>query len=659
MPSAVDQLTKCCDLIIAACYIFIPTAILLFIRHSKISLSVAGAAPAKKIAVKLTISAAAFIYTCGATHLWRFTLLFGTSTIVGAVLMIMCACVSFNTVALLALNMHSIILMMSSIEANYPGRISELTTAYGIAEEYICDMLSVHRLGNYEFLHVNEACSAYGYEPAALSNLSLLDFTHPEDQPLVEAAVANLNAGDVGRSFMYRLLTAHGKYVQVETSCKAGRWDETSASFLVTRNVQGRLDQFHRDTVDHGDAVRIETNRIHAATSAHDLRTSVAIFELSVQEIRMGGQIDYALASAENALWFMKFILDRTIESCMVMQGQKPVAHLEDVFVGPLLHHVIDMLSTYPHSVSVTCDVAPDIDSRALICDAEWLKSILTSFISTAYDNTMYGSVKVSVRKEEQRRITFEIADTGVGVIASDLNKLFCPFSKLSSKVKIEHGLGIGLYNCAWRIRLLRGTYGVRNNAEGGCTFYFSLPLAPHMQLRNLYPSSALYTQQPTIRSTDANPLPARSTTDSNSEASHFGMVEQSMANLSVLIVDDVSTFRKLLKKQLERRGVTRIDEAEDGVNALEMMKHTQYSVVLMDVMMPRMNGDVCARELREWEVRRGTPNVPILLMSADVLSDENDVVTSGIVQHFFTKPIDIVRLGNTLRNIAVTESTQ
>ncbi|KAG5184065.1 CheY-like superfamily protein [Tribonema minus] len=129
------------------------------------------------------------------------------------------------------------------------------------------------------------------------------------------------------------------------------------------------------------------------------------------------------------------------------------------------------------------------------------------------------------------------------------------------------------------------------------------------------------------------------------------------MRRLKVLIVDDVPTFRKLLKKQLERRGIVRIDEAGDGVDALEMMQHTQYSAVLMDVMMPRMNGDVCARKMREWEATHGGSSVPILLMSADVLSEDNDVVESGTVQYFFTKPIDIVRLGNSLRDIAAASS--
>ncbi|KAG5186414.1 CheY-like superfamily protein [Tribonema minus] len=129
------------------------------------------------------------------------------------------------------------------------------------------------------------------------------------------------------------------------------------------------------------------------------------------------------------------------------------------------------------------------------------------------------------------------------------------------------------------------------------------------------------------------------------------------MSHIRVLIVDDVMIFRKLLRKQLERRGVEQIDEAQDGIQALDIMKLKTYDVVIMDVMMPRMNGDVCVRAIREWEIANLRPKTPVILMSADVLSPDNDVLSSGAAQQFFTKPLNIVRLGNALRDVAMGSS--
>jgi CheY-like chemotaxis protein len=658
MSSFIAQITRYCDLIIAACYLFIPTAILAFIRSARVTLLLAGGERGKRLAYHVAVSIVAFIYACGATHAWRFTLLFGTSHVVAAVLVVICACTSLHTVVLLACNMRSILQIVSSIEISNTGRVSELKHAYDIAEEYICDMLSVHRPEDYSFVHVNEACSAYGYDPEILAKSSLLDLMHPEDRPVIEAGFKNLKDTAIGKSFIYRMLTGRGAYVYVETTCKAGRWENKDASFLVTRNVQGRLDQFQRDTLVHGDAVRIETNRIHAATLAHDLRTSLSIFDLAAREIRSGGNTEYALDSAEGAVWFMKFILDRTIESCRVLQGHKPVPELEDIKVHVLLDRVVSKLHTYPRSVDITCDVAPEVESYTFVCDDDWLTSILTSFISNAFDNTMYGSVKVSVHNNDNRWMVFEIADTGVGIQGSDLNRLFCPFSKMSNKLKIEHGVGIGLYNCAWRIRLLGGTYGVRANVSGGCTFHFRLPLSNGSLLRKWRTASTALQPNRYSFSDKAAPIPSHMQitrrASEQSDTADPASLEASMASMRVLIVDDVSIYRTLLRKQLERRGIVYPDEAADGVEALEMMKTKRYDVVLMDVMMPRMNGDDCVRRLREWESECDIPHTPVILMSADVLTPENDLVASGDVQQFFSKPINIVRLGNALRDIAV-----
>lgn len=638
MSSTLTEVVRALDFIIALCYFFIPTAILLFVAKSNITLTLKGGARTRRLALYLATSVIVFFYACGAVHMSRFTLLYDTPYMVTAVFLAICACASLHTTAMLAINMRSILLLVNSIEVTSTGKVSELKTAYTIAEEYICDMLSVHRQSDYRFLQVNDACSAYGYEPTTLLLTSLLDLVHPEDRPSIEAGFTSLEDDDLGRAFIYRLLTARGVYIYVESSCKVGRWDEQPASFLVTRNVQTRLDQFRQDTLLHVDAARVETNRIHAATLAHDLRTSLSIFDLCVREIRLGGNIKDALESADGSLWYMKYILDRTIESCRVLQGHKPVPHLEEVHVRTLIEHVLNMLTTYPRSVSITCDMKPDVDARTVLCDPDWFVSIMTSFISNAFDNTMYGQIRVTARIEKEWMI-FEIADTGIGLSTGDLNQLFCPFTKVYSKVKIEHGIGIGLYNCAWRVRLLGGTYGARNNPDGGCTFHFSLPLSQKGLLRKWQPLPTVDMIMPLAAS-----VPVQQLVEAAPDMSH----------IKILIVDDVQIFRKLLRKQLERRGVKFIDEAADGVEALSMLKTNVYSVAIMDVMMPLMNGDACARALREWESLHHFAETPIILMSADVLPADNDILSSGTVQHFCTKPLNIIRLGNTLREIAV-----
>jgi PAS domain S-box-containing protein len=626
--------TRIFDLIIAVSYFLIPVTLLYFLSREAVQLVFPGAENDRKLCRHVAVCIASFILVCGVSHAYRFTVVFAFNQSVGVAILALCAVISAYTAALLIWKTPRILSIMAKVEIAQKGNTTDLSKAFDLVVELVPDMLSVHDKTTLSFLHSNALCSVYGYSSAALMKRPLSDIVHAEDHPVLEGMLADCVVNRVS-AYMFRIVTANGACITVESIPKMGRWKNRDAVFLLTRNVQSRIENFDRAVQVKQEQARVDANKDHAMTLAHDLRTSLSIFELAMGEIKLQPGVDAeAVASANSAVWFMKFIVERTVECCRVLQGEKPKPFLEVVDIREVLKSVVDMLQVYPKSIAVVCKL--EVQKSSFLCDREWLESIVASLLCNACDNTMYGSVQVLVTGDT-RIMNIEVRDTGVGIPEHDVQRLFCPFSKLGNKLKPEHGLGIGLYNCAWRIRHLGGTYGYRSNDPHGSVFHFSLPFK-------------------TIETHKAELGTADDMINSGRQAS--GLRRPSFSNtlfdnLKVLIVDDAVLIRKLLSLQLAKRGIVHIDEAEDGTEALEMLKTTHYDIALVDNMMPIMNGTECIRKYKDWEsVEKRFPPTTFLMMSADVLKSDTDILSNGYVMEFFKKPVPMMRLMTVLRDL-------
>jgi CheY-like chemotaxis protein len=392
-------------------------------------------------------------------------------------------------------------------------------------------------------------------------------------------------------------------YVHAESNSKIGTWKGKNAIFIITRNVQDRMAKFQSEMSDHFKTARRDANRYHAMTLAHDFRTCLSIFDMGWARIKCdAAEYDDICVATENCLWYMKYIINRTIDSCRTLQGEKLIPRMTSVDAEEIIKEVSDRLSSLPRSVTLNIEFPEyEIFVRA---DESWLKSCLASLLVNAFENTMTGSVTAEVRIEGDWTV-FKIIDTGVGIFPNDIDKLFSPFVKLSNKISPEHGMGLGLYDCAWRIRTMGGVYGVVPNRPAGSIFYFKLP-----NRRSVIKSS-----------------------------SKLSLSEREWQTLKVLIVDDSSVFRQLLKASLAARGFSNMKEAEDGLQALIMMKEEHYDLILMDLMMPVMKGDESIIQYKKWESEsQRFPSAKFIIMSADVMNDS----TVSHADYFMSKPIDM-----------------
>jgi signal transduction histidine kinase/DNA-binding response OmpR family regulator/putative methionine-R-sulfoxide reductase with GAF domain len=257
----------------------------------------------------------------------------------------------------------------------------------------------------------------------------------------------------------------------------------------------------------------------------------------------------------------------------------------------------------------------------ALIGDSTRVRQILSNLLSNAIKFTEHGGVRVHVSTaplgEGNTRATVAVADTGIGLSAEQLARLFEPFVQADGSITREFG-GTGL-----------GLSIVRRLAQimGGDVAVESTPGA-----------SSLFTVTLTLRA-----APADSPLKLKPLATALLRV-----GARVLVVDDHPVNREVLVMQLKLLGIA-ADSAASGVDALAAWSRTRYAAVLLDIHMPRMDGHELTRQLRATEAERDGIRTPIIAVTADALKGEEERCVATGMDAYLSKPVNIERLRATL----------
>ncbi len=224
--------------------------------------------------------------------------------------------------------------------------------------------------------------------------------------------------------------------------------------------------------------------------------------------------------------------------------------------------------------------IEPDVPP-AIFGDITRLRQVVTNLLSNAIKFTEHGEVLISLSSQPEKRLRFAVRDTGIGIPADRLDRLFKSFSQVDTSTTREYGgTGLGLAICQRLVALMGGRIWVDSVTGNGSTFTFEIPCeaAPYC------------------------PRPYNSAT------------EPSFAGRRLLIVDDNSTNRRILSRQTQSWGfVPR--EVASGAEALALLDAGDpFDVAVIDVQMPGMDGYTLAAEIRR---RRSAERLPIVALTS------------------------------------------
>lgn len=247
------------------------------------------------------------------------------------------------------------------------------------------------------------------------------------------------------------------------------------------------------------------------------------------------------------------------------------------------------------------------------------LKQILLNLVVNAVKFTERGGVSLSVIIEETLpsavMLRFEVADTGVGINRTDLDKIFHPFSQVdSSSSRKFGGAGLGLAICSSLTTMMDGELSVESREGGGSTFYVRLPFETGVLENGAVDS----------------PVKNRS-------------VGPDEVAVRILLVDDHKVSQKFFAELLQLYG-HQVDLAENGAEALTKMQEHAYDLVLMDLQMPTMDGLEAVSKIRALEQTTGH-HVPIIALTAHAMErNRAEALTKGF-DGYATKPLKIDEL--------------
>lgn len=283
--------------------------------------------------------------------------------------------------------------------------------------------------------------------------------------------------------------------------------------------------------------------------------------------------------------------------------------------------------------------IDPDIP-LILKGDAVRLRQILNNIIGNAIKFTESGSVFLRVSKvredEEQTMLHFLVRDSGIGIAAEKLEEIFEPFTQADGSTTRRYGgTGLGLTIARYLAALMGGTVGVKSEEAKGATFWFTAVLAKQAERRT---------------------VPRRPSLVPDQAESPFPMV--AAHNDRILVAEDDFTNQLMTKAILEKFGY-QVDVAENGAEALKLLEKNDYILVLMDCMMPALNGYEATAVIRNPASAVRDHAIPVIALTANALQDDRESCLAAGMDDYLAKPIDVTKMLATLEKWAPCASAQ
>ncbi|MBG6219679.1 MULTISPECIES: PAS domain-containing hybrid sensor histidine kinase/response regulator [unclassified Janthinobacterium] len=325
-------------------------------------------------------------------------------------------------------------------------------------------------------------------------------------------------------------------------------------------------------------------------------------------------------------------IIDDILDISKIEAGKLEIEHVNFSF-----DHVVQTLMTVvaPRAASKNLELLFEIDPQlpaVLVGDPLRLGQVLINYANNAIKFSEKGSITVQVRKvvadEKNCLVRFEVCDHGIGLSHDEMSKLFQSFQQADTSTTREYGgTGLGLSICKQLAQLMGGDVGVDSSPGAGSTFWFTANLGISDQAAPAMLDSMAQTAAAMRASADA------------------ALVMRTLKHARILLVEDNTFNQQVALELLEEAGAC-VCLANNGEEALDLLRQTQFDCVLMDVQMPLMDGLQATREIR---ADPQLAHLRVLAMTATATSEDRVRCLEAGMDDFISKPIQPAMMYQTI----------
>ena len=357
------------------------------------------------------------------------------------------------------------------------------------------------------------------------------------------------------------------------------------------------------------------------ATISHEMRTPLnGIIGLSelLEKTKLSSEQADMLKNLTYSSTVLHGLISDVLDLTLIEDGRL-VLHENEIHVEEEVDKVMDTFAsrleekekkielTYKHDQNIPETVCNDVTR---------FRQILINLINNSVKFTEEGYIRVTStlleENEETCTIRIEVADTGQGISKEKQHQLFTKFFKASEDVQIE-GTGLGLSICKRLVEAMKGNIGFTSEEGIGSVFRFDLP----------------------FRKQSAQDQ-AKQDAEQKSEAFN---------RLNVLVAEDVKINQMVLTKMLKNLGVEQVTVVENGKLALESAKKTAFDIILMDILMPEMDGIEATKAILDHHKEAGSSAPFIIAITANAMSTDLESCMEVGMSDFISKPFTMKML--------------
>jgi len=409
---------------------------------------------------------------------------------------------------------------------------------------------------------------------------------------------------------------------------KTGRLVHLQASYNPVSDADGRIYKVIKFAIDlterHAlnEALREAVRKAEAATESksmflanmsHEIRTPmnsvIGFTDLLAQERldeKQHHYVDTIATSARSLLHLLNDILDAS----KLEHGSMSIEQI-DFSLAAVCEHCIDTMGVLANRKGISLELRYQPDLPLYYTgDPERLRQILVNLMGNAIKFTERGGVTLVVSGEASGQVQIAVHDTGIGIPADRIEKIFEPFSQADGSITRRYGgTGLGTTIVRQLVTLMGGRIDVQSVVGEGSVFSVTLPLKPGSK-----PAEPVSSDVDDIRP------------------------------LRILVVDDAPQNIDLLVNVLAKHK-HEVTTAVNGRMAVDLYCQQPFDLLLLDMHMPVMNGFEAAREIRRIENQNRSNRVPMIALTASVEAERRHLAIEAGMDSFVMKPLDVAIL--------------